>query len=103
MDALPSCGAQNSTSLLETSSGHGIITFKCEVPGSEIIDLLGEGIVNAEIVRVASVLFDYTRAPEWIDSLEEVRVVRLSMSYQTFRGHCRQAGLARLAAGSWRA
>ncbi len=61
----------------ETSSGHGIITFKRDVHGSEIIDLLGEGIVEAPIVRVASVLLDYTRATEWIDSLEEVRVVRM--------------------------
>jgi hypothetical protein len=62
---------------VETSSGGGIITFKREVPGSPIIALLGEGIVNAPIVRVASVLLDYTRATEWIDSLEEVRVVRM--------------------------
>jgi hypothetical protein len=67
----------HASSWIETSSGRGIITFKREVPGSEIIDLLGEGIVEAPVERVASVLLDYTRSPEWIDSLEEVRVVRM--------------------------
>jgi hypothetical protein len=62
---------------VETSSGGGIMTWKREVAGSPIIDLLGEGIVEAPVVRVASVLLDYTRATEWIDSLEEVRVVRM--------------------------
>jgi hypothetical protein len=62
---------------VKTSSEDEITTYKREVPGSPIIALLGEGTVNAPIVRVASVLLDYSRAPEWIDSLEEVRVVRM--------------------------
>ena len=61
----------------QTSTGAGIRTYKREVPGSEVIALRGIGIVPAPIVRVASVLLDYTRAPEWIDSLEFVRVVRM--------------------------
>jgi len=62
---------------VETSRGDAIITFKREVKGSDIIALRGEGIVAASVQKVASVLLDYTRAPEWIDSLEEVRVVRM--------------------------
>ncbi|HEX7477576.1 MAG TPA: START domain-containing protein [Polyangiales bacterium] len=62
---------------VRTSSEDGITTYKREVPGSPIIALLGEGIVAAPIARVASVLLDYSRASEWIDSLEEVRVIRM--------------------------
>jgi hypothetical protein len=58
------------------SNEDGISAWKREIPGSDIIALRGEGTVDAPLVRVASVLLDYTRATEWIDSLEEVRVVR---------------------------
>jgi hypothetical protein len=62
---------------IKTSNEDGIMTFKRELRASPIIALRGEGIVNAPIVRVASVLLDYDRATEWVDSLEEVRVVRM--------------------------
>jgi hypothetical protein len=54
----------------------GISVFRREVPGSPIIALRGEGVVNAPILRVASVLVDSARAPEWIDKLAEVKVIR---------------------------
>jgi hypothetical protein len=54
----------------------GIIAYRREVPGSPLIAVKGEGIVNASIIRVASVLVDTTRATEWIDRLVESRVVR---------------------------
>jgi hypothetical protein len=54
----------------------GIAVFRREVPGSPIIALRGEGVVNAPILRVLSVLVDTARAPEWIDSLAETKVVR---------------------------
>jgi START domain len=54
----------------------GIAVFRREVPGSPIIALRGEGVVNAPILRVASVLIDTARAPEWIDSLAETKIVR---------------------------
>jgi hypothetical protein len=54
----------------------GIAVFRREVPGSPIIALRGEGVVNAPILRVASVLVDTERAPEWIDSLAETKVIR---------------------------
>ena len=62
---------------IKTGDEDGILTFKGEVRGSSIIALRGEGLVDAPIVRVASVLLDYDRATEWVDSLEEVRVVRM--------------------------
>jgi hypothetical protein len=60
----------------QTSSGDGIVTYKREVPGSDIIALRGVATVAAPIERVASVLLDYSRSQEWIDDLELVRVIR---------------------------
>ena len=54
----------------------GIAVFRREVAGSPIIALRGEGVVDAPILRVASVLLDTTRSTEWIDRLAEVKVVR---------------------------
>jgi hypothetical protein len=54
----------------------GIAVFRREVAGSPIIALRGEGVVNAPILRVTSVLVDTSRATEWIDRLAEVKVVR---------------------------
>jgi len=54
----------------------GIKVFRRETAGSDIVALRGECTVDAPILRVGSVLIDYTRATEWIESLEEVRVLR---------------------------
>ena len=54
----------------------GIAVFRREVPGSPVIALRGEGVVDAPILRVASVLVDTSRSTEWIDRLAEVKVVR---------------------------
>ena len=39
-------------------------------------DLAGKSVIDASILRVASVLVDSTRATEWIDSLVEGRILR---------------------------
>ena len=54
----------------------GISVFRREVAGSPIIALRGEGVVDAPILRVTSVLVDTSRSTEWIDRLAEVKVVR---------------------------
>jgi hypothetical protein len=54
----------------------GVTVYRRELPGSDVIAFKGEGLVNARLVRVASVVFDTSRATEWIDSLAEARVVR---------------------------
>ncbi|HKO47053.1 MAG TPA: START domain-containing protein [Polyangiaceae bacterium] len=54
----------------------GIAVFRREVAGSSVIALRGEGVVDAPILRVTSVLVDTSRSHEWIDHLEEVKVVR---------------------------
>jgi len=54
----------------------GISVYRREVPDSPVIALRGEGVVDAPILRVASVLVDSTRSTEWIDRLAETKVVR---------------------------
>jgi len=54
----------------------GISVYRRDVPGSDIVALRGEGVVAAPILRVGSVLTDISRATEWIDSLEEAKLVR---------------------------
>ncbi len=55
----------------------GIAVYRRDMAGSPIVALRGEGIIDAPVLRVASVLIDSTRTPEWISNLEEVRVLRL--------------------------
>src|SRR6185503_574679 len=54
----------------------GIVVYRREVPGSPIIAFKGEGVINASILRVASILVDSTRATEWVESLAEARTLR---------------------------
>ncbi|HVJ17421.1 MAG TPA: START domain-containing protein [Polyangiaceae bacterium] len=54
----------------------GISVYRRDVPGSDVVALRGEAVVAAPILRVASVLTDVSRATEWIDSLEEAKIVR---------------------------
>jgi hypothetical protein len=58
-------------------SNDGIEVFRRSVPGSPVIALRGEGIVNASLEVTASVLLDETRATEWIDRLEEIKVLKM--------------------------
>jgi hypothetical protein len=54
----------------------GIAVYRREVPGSPLVAFKGDGVINASILRVASVLVDSSRATEWIDSLVEAKIVR---------------------------
>jgi hypothetical protein len=54
----------------------GIGVYRREVPGSPLIAFKGEGYINSSIIRVASVLVDSDRAPEWVDSLTESKIIR---------------------------
>ncbi len=53
----------------------GITVFRQNIPGSSLVAFRGEGIVDAPLIRVASVMFDETRAKEWIRDLAETKVV----------------------------
>jgi hypothetical protein len=52
----------------------GISVFGRDVAG--LLAMRGEGIVNAPILRVASVLIDTSRAHEWVDSVAETKTLR---------------------------
>ena len=54
----------------------GIRMYRHDVAGSSIVALRGEGFVAAPIARVASVLADRKRSPEWIDRLVKTKVLR---------------------------
>src|SRR4051812_29505478 len=47
----------------------GIAVYRREMPSSPVIAFKGDGIVDAPLARVASVIIDTTRATEWMDSL----------------------------------
>ncbi len=54
----------------------GLTIYWSKVEGSQVIAFRGEGIVDAPIEKVASIIIDTTRATEWIDSLVSSKVVR---------------------------
>jgi hypothetical protein len=54
----------------------GIFVFKREVPGSPVLAFKGEGYVDAPLSKVATIIFDTSRAKEWIADLEESKIVR---------------------------
>jgi hypothetical protein len=72
--ALPHEAAADAWTKIDDSDG--IAIYRRDIPGSDLIAVRGEGVIAAPLVRVASVAFDTTRSPEWIDSLAEARVVR---------------------------
>jgi len=57
-------------------SEDGILVFKKEVEGSPFVAFRGEGTVDAEPLRVGSVIVDVPREKEWLDSVVEARVLR---------------------------
>jgi len=54
----------------------GVEVFKSEVAGSGVVAMKGVGAVDAPVWKVASILLDTARAPEWVDSLKDSHVVR---------------------------
>lgn len=54
----------------------GVVLHRGQVTGSEIVALKGSGIIEAPCWRIASILLDMKRAPEWVDSLAESRLVK---------------------------
>jgi hypothetical protein len=54
----------------------GLTIYWSKVDGSQVIAFKGEGIVEAPVEKVASIIIDTTRATEWIDSLVASKVVR---------------------------
>lgn len=60
----------------EKISNHdGIEVFRKEIPGSPVVAFKGQGIINSSFSKVASILLDVDRSTEWVDRLEEGRVL----------------------------
>ena len=53
------------------------MVFRREVPGSQIIAVRGEGMINASITQVSSAILDDQRATEWVDSLVESKLIKM--------------------------
>lgn len=58
------------------SSAEGLSLYWSKVEGSQVIAFRGEGIVDAPIEKVASILLDTNRNTEWVDSLVSSKIVR---------------------------
>lgn len=54
----------------------GIKVFKQEIEGSEVLAFKGEAVIDSPLERVATVIFDTSRAPEWVVDLAQSRLVR---------------------------
>jgi len=61
----------------KTDDRDGVTVFRREDPGSPFHGIKGSGLVDAKVSAVALVLLDDARAPEWVDSLDEARVVNV--------------------------
>lgn len=59
----------------KVTSESGINVFKKEVEGSPIIAFKGDGVIDAPILRVASVLIDSSRNKEWMDRVVESTIL----------------------------
>jgi hypothetical protein len=60
----------------KVSEEDGVQTFKREIPGSPIIAFRAEGVIDAPLLRVVSLVLDSERATRWVDSLGETRRLR---------------------------
>jgi hypothetical protein len=54
----------------------GIEIYYGSVPGSDLIAMRGKGAIDAPLWKLAAILLDLKRAPEWVDSLVESHRVR---------------------------
>ncbi len=60
----------------QCSDDNGLTTYWANVKGSQVIAFRGQGIVNAPMEKVASIIIDTTRGTEWINSLVLSKAVR---------------------------
>jgi hypothetical protein len=65
----------------QISNKDGVQVFRRSVPGSPLKSMKGIGTVAAPPETVALVLLDDDRAPQWVDSLAESKVVKVNSPY----------------------
>ena len=61
----------------KVTSESGINVFKKEVEGSPIIAFKGDGVIDAPILRVASVLADTAHNKDWMDRVVESQILEV--------------------------
>ena len=74
--ALANAGAPAASDWQKLGEEDGVSVYGRDVVGVSLLAMRGEGLVNAPILRVASVLIDTSRAHEWVDSVAETRTLR---------------------------
>ncbi len=60
----------------QPSQADGILLYWSKVPDTDIVAFKGEGIVDAPMDKVATIIVDTTRGTEWIDGLVESKVLK---------------------------
>ena len=65
-----------STSWKKIKTRKKVEVFKGEIPGSPIVAFKGTGYIDANIVKVVSVIRDEAQKPKWISDLAETRVLK---------------------------
>ena len=59
-----------------TGTSDGVATYRKEVPGDPVVAFRGEGLIDAPLVRVASVVMDCNRTKEWVHQLVQCTLVK---------------------------
>ncbi len=54
----------------------GVTIYRKQIEGSPLVAFGGDGMVDAPLIKVASVIYDSTRATEWVSDMKASRVVR---------------------------
>ncbi len=81
-DSLETAEASGSVSINQkyiwhkSANADGISVYWSKAAGNPVVAFKGEGIVDAPLEKVASVITDTSRGTEWIDKLVESRILR---------------------------
>jgi len=60
----------------------GINVDKKEIPGNPVLAFRGDGLIDAPLTKVATIIFEVKRAPEWVQDLELAKIVRWVSEFQ---------------------
>src|SRR4051812_6530597 len=74
--SLLSLSAPHSLSWEKVRETDGITVYRSHVPGTSVLAFKGDGRVDVPLLKVARVIIDPARGPEWVDSLAESRIIR---------------------------
>lgn len=66
----------------KVTSESGINVFKKEVAGSPFIAFKGDGVIDASIIRVVSVLIDASQGKQWVDRLKDSAVLEQTSLFE---------------------